>query len=121
MSKQVKLKFKKLLKNAEFVYADLEYHEELLPDAKQGFFEAAQKVLDTLPDHIQKEINDKRNQKIIERKRQEMSVSKRMKKTIIMNPSTRAPAFYHRILWPRPRRPLILPNNPRRSWAKRVR
>lgn len=66
MSKQVKLKFKKLLKNAEFVYADLEYHEELLPDAKQGFFEAAQKVLDTLPDHIQKEINDKRNQKIIE-------------------------------------------------------
>ena len=40
MSKRIKLKFKKILKKAEFVHADLEYHEELLTDAKSGFNEA---------------------------------------------------------------------------------
>ena len=40
MSKRIKLKFKKMLKKAEFVHADLEYHEELLTDAKTDFNEA---------------------------------------------------------------------------------
>lgn len=40
MSKRIKLKFKKMLKKAEFVHADLEYHEELLTDAKVDFNEA---------------------------------------------------------------------------------
>ena len=53
MSKQIKLKFQKLLKNAEFVQADVNYHEELLPEAKQEFFSAAQEVLNNLPDDIQ--------------------------------------------------------------------
>ena len=45
MSKRTKLKFKKMLKKAEFVHADLEYHEELLTDAKVEFNEA---FLDTI-------------------------------------------------------------------------
>lgn len=40
MSKRIKLKFKKMLKKAEFVHADLDYHEELLTDAKVEFNEA---------------------------------------------------------------------------------
>jgi len=66
MSKQIKLKFQKLLKNAEFVQADVNYHEELLPEAKQEFFAAAQEILNNLPDHIKKQFADKRNQKIID-------------------------------------------------------
>jgi DnaJ-domain-containing protein 1 len=65
MSKQIKLKFKKLLKNAEFVHADLEYHEELMPDAKQEFFAEAQKIMDGLPADVQQQFKDKRDQKII--------------------------------------------------------
>ncbi|MEK9769146.1 MAG: hypothetical protein VW683_09515 [Betaproteobacteria bacterium] len=45
MSKRTKLKFKKMLKKAEFVHADLEYHEELITDAKVEFNEA---FLDTI-------------------------------------------------------------------------
>ena len=40
MSKRIELKFKKMLKKADFVHADLEYHEELVHDAKKGFNEA---------------------------------------------------------------------------------
>ena len=40
MSKRIKLKFKKMLKKAEFVHADLEYHEELVFEAKADFNEA---------------------------------------------------------------------------------
>ena len=49
MSKQLKLKFKKLLKKAEFVHADLEYHEELFPEAQKDFFTIVNKILDDLP------------------------------------------------------------------------
>ena len=69
MSKQVKLKFKKMLKKAEFIHADLEYHEELLPDAKQEFFAAAQEVLDSLPADVQEKIRREREQKMLEKKR----------------------------------------------------
>ena len=40
MSKRTELKFKKMLKKAEFVHADLEYHEELVFEAKADFNEA---------------------------------------------------------------------------------
>ena len=40
MSKRIQLKFKKMLKKAEFVHADLEYHEELVFEAKADFNEA---------------------------------------------------------------------------------
>lgn len=40
MSKRIQLKFKKMLKKAEFVHADLEYHEELVFEAKIDFNEA---------------------------------------------------------------------------------
>ena len=66
MSKQIKLKFQKLLKNAEFVQADVSYHKELLPDAKQEFFAAAQEILSNLPADVQKQFADKRDQKIID-------------------------------------------------------
>lgn len=58
MSKQVQLKFKKLLKKAEFVHADLEYHEELVPEAKQGFFAAAADIFNALPDDVRRELNN---------------------------------------------------------------
>ena len=48
MSKQLKLKFKKILKEAEFTQADLEYHEELLPEAKQLFGEEISKIIAAL-------------------------------------------------------------------------
>lgn len=48
MSKQLKLKFKKILKKAEFVHADLEYHRELLPEAKNKFTDAIGKFIATL-------------------------------------------------------------------------
>jgi len=41
MPKQLRLKFKKILKQAEFVHADLEYHEQLVPEAKQLFFDSS--------------------------------------------------------------------------------
>jgi hypothetical protein len=37
MSKQLKLKFKKTLKKAEFVHAGLEYHQQLISEAKSLF------------------------------------------------------------------------------------
>tara|TARA_R100000008_G_scaffold84236_1_gene71151 strand:- start:435 stop:1085 length:651 start_codon:yes stop_codon:yes gene_type:complete len=66
MSKQIKLKFQKLLKNAEFVQADVVYHEELLPDAKQEFFAAAQEILNNIPEDVKTQFTNKRNQKIID-------------------------------------------------------
>ena len=56
MSKQVKLKFKKLLKKAEFVHADLEYHEELLPEAKNLFSQEVAQTIKDLPPEQQKQI-----------------------------------------------------------------
>jgi len=48
MSKQIKLKFKKILKKAEFVHADLEYHVELFEDAKKEFTENFNSIVDSL-------------------------------------------------------------------------
>ena len=58
MSKRVQLKFKKLLKKAEFVHADLEYHEELLPEAKKEFFEEAGDIFNSLPEEERSKMND---------------------------------------------------------------
>ena len=73
MSKRTKLKFKKMLKKAEFVHADLEYHEELITDAKVEFNEA---FLDTINSwsrtkrknwqfHL-KDVQDERAKKLLE-------------------------------------------------------
>jgi|TARA_Y100000296_G_scaffold86370_2_gene125902 hypothetical protein len=48
MSKQLKYKLKKTLKNAEFVHADLEYHEELSRDALKGFQEEISRLIRVL-------------------------------------------------------------------------
>jgi hypothetical protein len=48
MSKQLKYKLKKTLKNAEFVHADLEYHEELSRDALKGFQEEIARLISIL-------------------------------------------------------------------------
>ena len=58
MSKQLKYKFKKTLKNAEFVHADLEYHKELLPEAQNLFNEEIARVVDELPDEDRKKMNE---------------------------------------------------------------
>lgn len=48
MSKQLKFKFKKTLKKAEFVHADLEYHQELISEAKRMFSEEIKNFIDKL-------------------------------------------------------------------------
>ena len=53
MSKQLKYKLKKTLKNAEFVHADLEYHQELSKDAILGFQEEVARLLGELPQEEQ--------------------------------------------------------------------
>jgi hypothetical protein len=66
MSKQVKLKFKKLIKQAEFIHADLEYHDELAIDAKNLFREEVNQLIQGLSD----EEREKLNNLISERERQ---------------------------------------------------
>ena len=73
MSKRTELKFKKMLKKAEFVHADLEYHEELVFEAKVDFNEA---FLDRINNMSRRErkywlrhlnkINDERAKQILE-------------------------------------------------------
>ena len=58
MSKQLKLKFKKLLKKADFIHADLEYHEELVGEAKQLFNKALQEWLAKLPSEEQEKLRE---------------------------------------------------------------
>jgi len=48
MSKQLNLKFKKILKQADYTHADLEYHEQLLPEAKQNFADAITKIINEM-------------------------------------------------------------------------
>jgi hypothetical protein len=63
MSKQLKYKLKKTLKNAEFVHADLEYHEELFAEAKIDFNEEVTRLLKKLPPEEQARL-----QAIVDRK-----------------------------------------------------
>ena len=73
MSKRTKLKFKKMLKKAEFVHADLEYHEELMVDAKVEFNEAFLDKISNWPKrkridwsfHLQG-VQDERAKKLVE-------------------------------------------------------
>ena len=58
MSKQLKLKFKKILKKAEFVQADLTYHEELRGEAQRFFSDAVLEFIRLLPAEDQKKIKD---------------------------------------------------------------
>ena len=58
MSKQVALKFKKLVKQAEFVHADLEYHEELSIEAKNLFREAVQEAIEKLSPEQKEAFNE---------------------------------------------------------------
>jgi len=63
MSKQLKYKLKKTLKNAEFVHADLEYHQELFAEAKVEFIEEVARLLKKLPPEEQVRLKE-----IVERK-----------------------------------------------------
>ena len=71
MSKQVKLKFKKSLKEAEFVYADLEYHEELISEAKREFFVKVEEIFNKLSPEDKKKINDVKMKKMLEQSKRE--------------------------------------------------
>lgn len=63
MSKQVKLKFKKLVKQAEFVHADLDYHTGLLSEAKQKFLDRVNEVLNSLSPEERKVIEEFQKEK----------------------------------------------------------
>lgn len=65
MSKQLKLKFKKILKKAEFIHADLEYHQELFPEAKNQFSDAVNKAYTDLPEEVQHTLTEMRKQNMI--------------------------------------------------------
>jgi len=58
MSKQLKYKLKKTLKNAEFVHADLEYHQELSRDALLEFQEGINELLAVLTDEDKQSLRD---------------------------------------------------------------
>jgi len=75
MSKQVKLKFKKSLKEAEFVHADLEYHEELISDAKREFFAKVEEIFNGLSDEDKKKINDAKKKKMAAQAKREENKS----------------------------------------------
>ncbi len=73
MSKRIELKFKKMLKKADFVHADLEYHEELVHEAKRDFNEAFMDQVNSMSRlqkrhwkrHV-KQIQDERAKKLLE-------------------------------------------------------
>ena len=58
MSKQLKLRFQKLLKKADFVQADLEYHEELIGEAKTLFSQEVAAAIKNLSPELQQKIRD---------------------------------------------------------------
>jgi hypothetical protein len=62
MSKQLKYKLKKTLKNAEFVHADLEYHEELSIDAIKGFQDEVARLLAELSEEDRQRLLERLNQ-----------------------------------------------------------
>ena len=73
MSRRTQLKLKKILKKAEFVHADLEYHEEMLIDAKKEFNESFTDLLKSLPPDIKQKIEENKKKQLEEniRKQQE--------------------------------------------------
>ena len=73
MSRRTQLKLKKILKKAEFVHADLEYHEEMLIDAKKEFHETFTNLLKSLPPDIKQKIEENKKKQLEEnlRKQQE--------------------------------------------------
>lgn len=73
MSKRNELKFKKMLKKAEFVHADLEYHEELVFEAKADFNEAFMDKINSMSklmkrkwDRHLKKLNDEKAKQLLE-------------------------------------------------------
>jgi len=56
MSKQLKYQLKKTLKKAEFVHADLEYHEEVGVDASNLFNKRIQELFMALPDDVKEQL-----------------------------------------------------------------
>lgn len=84
MSKQLRFKLKKTLKNAEFVHADLEYHEELNDEAKKLFAEEVDSVLNSLPPKERKrlkKIMEEKAKKDLENLRR--SEERRMRKELL--------------------------------------
>mgnify|MGYP003112559580 CR=1 FL=1 len=72
MSKQVKLRFKKLLKKAAFVQAELEFHEELIGEAKNEFSQEVANVISELSPE-QKKLIEEHNRK------EKLELEKRLK------------------------------------------
>jgi len=56
MSKQLKFRFKKTLKKADFVHADLEYHKELMPEAQKLFSETVENLVSCLSEEDQERL-----------------------------------------------------------------
>ena len=78
MSKRIQLKFKKMLKKAEFLHADLEYHEELVFEAKADINEAFQDRIDNMSRRERKywtrnlhTLNDERAKQLLQQAEEE--------------------------------------------------
>ena len=81
MSKQLKYKLKKTLKNAEFVHADLEYHQELFAEAKVEFNEEVARLLEKLPPEEQARLKEIVEKKISEEIAQRMGATEKNDET----------------------------------------
>jgi len=68
MSKQLKFRFKKTLKKADFVHADLEYHKELISEAKKLFSETIEDLFSQLSEEDRERLKkiSKQKQEIFE-------------------------------------------------------
>jgi len=82
MSKQLKFKFKKTLKKAEFVHADLEYHQELISEAKKLFSDKVRELIGHLSEEDQKKIKlegDKKHLSQIEAQKAAAEMAEKLK------------------------------------------
>jgi hypothetical protein len=87
MSKQLKLRFKKIMKKAEFVHADLEYHEELIDEAQSTFQKAADELFLKLSDEEQSRLKEILEKKKLADERRAWERIQQLKKEDTDNPT----------------------------------
>jgi len=57
---KLKFKYKKTIKEAEFTHADLEYHEEVVDEAKREFKKEVGRLFEMLPEDVRKSLVNRR-------------------------------------------------------------
>jgi hypothetical protein len=57
---KLKFKYKKTIKEAEFAHANLEYHEEVVDEAKRDFKKEVSRLFEMLPEEVRKSLVNRR-------------------------------------------------------------